>query len=107
MTNQKYITPTKESPVFTAHCDAWGYIETGMYKDAEMNNCLVRVFALDYIDSINMLHEWIKKNKEGLLTYGNLNFDIHALNGDVNKSGDYISKKVYSISLSKVKKYIF
>jgi len=111
MSAQDYIIPTKQYPVFKATCTAFGYIETGMYKQwnikNETTNLVGDTFALNFMDAVRMLHEWIKENEEYVVNYNHkCRFLIEIMDGNVDKFGDPIEREVYSIDWYKVKKYI-
>lgn len=107
METTNYITPTKKDPVFTATCDSFGYIERRLYKDALAGNTCFPVFDISYHQAILALHEWLIENKEYVLDDPKAKYFIYAVNGSLNKWGDYNRKVVYSISGSKAKQYLF
>ena len=109
MENQEYITPTKQSPVFTAYSDYFGVLERSTYKRALISDCTYCVFATSYIDAVNELHEWIKNDYEWMAKEikSNHKFEIYIMDGSVDKYGDAIQKSVYSISIAKCKKLIW
>lgn len=110
--SEKYIIPTKESPVFTAVCDWFGYIEDSPYKDyfIEMNGatggCVGRTFATRYADAITRLHEWIVENKQVLEDWPKCKFEIRAVDGSYDKWEQVQDKVVYTITASKARKYL-
>ena len=100
--NDEFIIPTKANPVFKAECDYFGYIETGVYKDALMSNTTTSVFEISFMGAVNELHKWIKENEYILNEYPKCKFNIYAVDGCNDKFGDYIMKKVYTISVKKI-----
>lgn len=100
------IKPTKQSPVFTADCDYFGYIEDAPFKQSEVNNCIYPTFELTYMAAVNRLHEWIIDNKEILNDYPKAKFRIRIMDGTLDKYQDAIQKTVYTISASKAKKLL-
>lgn len=108
MSNDKYIIPTKKSPVFAAMCDHFGYIERGLYKEADIHNSILSVFATSFADGVASLHEYLISDdgKWVVETYPKAKFELYAYDGTVDKYGDAKSVRVYSISASKAKKYI-
>jgi len=105
-----YIKPTKQNPVFVAKNSYWGYIEQNVYKmwnvKNEQYNLVGCTFAVNYADAINNLHDWIIENKGILNEVPKCNFTIQCVDGTVNKFGEPVYKKVYTISASKAKKYL-
>jgi len=86
--SSKYITPTKENPVFKAECDWFGFIETGLYKDwfLEEVNIVGATFALSFADAVNKLHEWISENYEVLTDFPKCKFTILMMDGTVTNA---------------------
>lgn len=112
MNTTDYITPTKQSPVFVAECDYFGFIEEGFYKDycIESNNCshCGATFELHYTDAIISLHKWIKEHRYVLDEYPKCNFNIYLVDGTMNTKWDQQKEtKVYSISAKKAKQLLF
>jgi len=103
---KRYITPTKNRPVFTAYCDHFGSISTGMYNDWIVGNQVGETFALHYMDAVNMIHEWIRDHEEILDNYPKSKFFIEERNGSVDKDGDVKRRIVYTISARKAQKYL-
>ncbi len=105
-----FITPTKERPIFKALNTYFGYIETGVYKDWEINDGTNyiggRTFALSFADAVNRLHDWIKENQWALDSQYKASFEIYVFYGDLDKYGSPVDQKVYSISASKAKKFL-
>lgn len=106
-----YCTPSKQYPVFTATCEDFGTIEESIYKMWNIKkegviNQVGTTFALNYVDAINNLHEWIKENADYVKRLKNINFVINAIDGSLNKWGEVVETKVYSINSSKAKKYL-
>jgi len=101
----KYIIPTKEKPVFKAECDFFGYID-GPYKDHIIGNCVSNTFGVDFAMSINYLHKWIK-DSDAINNWPKCKFNLYVIDGSTDKYGDPVMKKVYTISASKAKKYLF
>lgn len=107
-----YCYPTTKHPVFTVYCTAFGYIETGMYKNWNVKkegiiNMVGDTFACNYKDAIRMLHEWIEEEGEyvkGLK--GDNKFVIDVIDGSLDKYGDVKHTAVYTISAAKAKKYL-
>lgn len=104
--SNEFIIPTKSNPIFKAECDYFGYIETNVYKDALMRNNTTSVFEISFMDSVNELHKWIKENEYILNEYPKCKFNIYAVDGSCDKFGEYVMKKVYTISATKAKKYL-
>ena len=107
METSNYITPTKKNILFKAECDYFGYIENTIYKDMLIGNCVTSTFATSYIDAVNMLHEWIKENDWVKKEYPKAKFNIYSVDGSLDKNGERLDKKVYTISASKAKKFIW
>jgi len=107
----EFITPTKDRPVFRAVCTYFGYIENRRYKRWEVpsdNGTLCGdTFAVSYEDAISMLHEWIKENRSVLVDYPKASFELYVFYGKLDKYGESIIEKVYSISAKKAKKFLF
>ena len=106
MKKEEYITPTKERPVFTAHNDYYGYLETNLYKDWSINDLCGSTFALSYADAIRMLHEYIIETKDEITDLPISKYEIMVIDGKLDKHGEPIRKTVYSISTAKAKKYL-
>ena len=105
MNTKEYITPTKENPIFIASCDHFGNI-AGPYKDWRIEGvCCGDTFAVTFAGAINDLHEWLKENRDLLDEFPKSKFEIYVVDGTV-KGGEFVDKKVYSISASKAKKYL-
>lgn len=102
--DNKYIIPTKENPVFLAECDYFGYID-GIYKRHLVGNCVSDTFGIDFTKSVNDLHEWIKES-EAVTDYPKCKFNLYVKDGTLDKDGDSIMKKVYTISASKAKRFL-
>lgn len=107
----KYIRPTKKSPVFVAQCDWFGFIEENLWKEYLVNTPdgghIGRTFAIRYHDAVNGLHEWIKENPETLKEYPKCKFDILLVDGSWDRHNDPVRKKVYTISAAKAKQLLF
>ena len=101
-----YITPTKERPIFKCHNDYFGYIEQDFYKDFEIKNEQVWIigstFATSLTDAIVRCHDFIKEHPE---TNPKSKFIIEMVDGSINKYGDVINKKCYSISMKQAKEF--
>lgn len=111
--SDNYVIPTKKSPVFTAYCTAFGTIERGLYKQWNIKeqgkiNQVGDTCALDYIDAVNFLHEWIKDEVDSRFIKENpsCKFCIKVIDGKLNKWDEVVEVKVYEISAAKAKKYI-
>lgn len=106
MTNSEneYVIPTKERPIFKALCSDFGYIESGIYKDwsivSDKYNCIGLTFALNLTDAITALHKFIAE-------YPNINkkskFEIFMCDGTTDKYGEHIQILAYSITFKKAK----
>ena len=111
MTTQDYITPTKESPIFVAECDWFGFIGGSLYKEYIVNEndgqSCGETFSLHFKDSVNRLHEWIENNENTLKEYPKCKFNIYMINGSLDKDGRKKYEKVYTITASKAKKLLF
>ena len=110
-TPSNYITPTKNSPIFTAECDYFGYIDRGRYKEWQVGNgnCTHAgsTFATSFTDAVNALHEWLKENREVIEDYPKSKFTIHVNYGEIDTKRDHVKiHPVYSISAGKAKKFI-
>ena len=106
------ITPTKESPIFRADCDHFGFIEDSPYLrhtvQCKDHSSSCATFALSYSDAINRLHEWLIENKKYVLSEPKAKFNIYIVDGSINKELDQAKEvKVYTISSAKAKKYLF
>ena len=101
------LTPTKESPIFTAECNSYP-IEESIYKDYEVDagDYISRgsTFAVDYDTAVNDLHKWLKENTDHLTKE---NWFISMIDGSLNKDGEIAKKVVYSITTAKAKQYLF
>jgi hypothetical protein len=110
-TEEEYIRPTKDNPVFVASCDYFGYIEESTWKDylveTSRGDSVGRTFALHYKQAVNRLHEWIQENPEVLASYPKCKFDILLVDGTYDKFDSAIQKKVYTISATKAKQLLF
>lgn len=102
-----YIIPTKQNPVFQATCDYFGSIELPMYKNALIGNTTTATFALDYIESVARLHEWLKENEWLMKENPKATYEIFSMDGSVDKYGEIVRFRVYSISTWKAKKFIW
>lgn len=107
MTTTDYIIPTKNRPVFTAHCDYFGRIDGVItYKDWTIGDIGGDTFATSFKDAVNYLHEWIEENKWCIEEYPKCKFIIEMIDGSLDKRRDIIYKNVYTISASKAKKLL-
>ena len=103
--DKDYIIPTTKEPVFTAYCDDFGCIEGSFYKDWSINNICGNTYATNLTDAIVELHDFIKwyaKNESSFRKKST--FYIELIDGSVDKNGDVIKKKVYSINGATAKK---
>ena len=103
-----YIIPTKNEPIFQAECDHFGFIEDGFYKYAKVGNGITSVFALTYSEAINKLHEYLQKDnygKEIIEEYPKAKFSIYEVDGRTGSNDETLSKTVYTLTASKIKKY--
>ncbi len=102
-----YITPTKERPVFVSINTYTGYKINGCYKDWELQTeKSLRVgdtTALNLTDAIRETHEYIKENQEYIEEF--VKFEINMIDGSVDKWGDPIMVKCYSISMKQAKRF--
>lgn len=106
-TQNKYISPTKSQPVFTAVCDHFGYIYRTLYKDYCIKNSCGNTFATSYFNAIEELHLYILDNKWIIEEYPKCKFKIMALDGSWCEKHDRPAEvKVYEISAAKAKKYL-
>lgn len=112
MKEKEYITPTKDNPVFIAHCDYWGYIEENFYKEWEIKNengwIIGRTYALSLDKAIANLHEFIKEyfssGKSSLP--GKAKFSIAMIDGTWNeKYNERKEYKCYEISVNQARKF--
>lgn len=101
------IIPTKNNVVFTAECSHFGSIESNRYKKVSIgNNNHTSTFALSYRGAIEKLHDWVYNDKEYLISaFPKASFHIYALDGTLDKDGNAIFKKVYTLKVSTIKKY--
>lgn len=117
MENQEYIRPTKQSPIFVATCDYFGYIEEKHYKDylveaqdsrtGQTIQLVGRTFATSYANAVNRLHEWIVEHPEVIKDYPKSKFDILLVDGSVDRFDSTNQEKVYTISARKAKRLLF
>ena len=104
---EEFIIPTKKAPVFAAWCTAFGNLETGVYKNASVNNCSYDVFGTTFIKAVNDLHQWITENEYVVTENPKCSFIIEIIDGTLDKYGEDAKRtKVYSISAAKAKKLI-
>lgn len=71
-----------------------------------VNNCSFDTFGISFAESVNDLHKWIQKNKGILKEYPKCKFELYAVDGSIDNHGDFIARKVYTITASKAKKYL-
>lgn len=114
MKTTDYIIPTKESPVFTAECDYFGFIENNLYKFHLIecpnwdSDSICTTFALYYHDAIVNLHEWLKEHKEYVTKEPKAKFHIRMRDGSWDsKLNQAKETTVYSISAKKAKDLLF
>ncbi len=105
------ITPTKETRVFIAYCDHFGYINTEYYKDWEIRNgegiiCTGGTFAISFANAVERLHEWICENNWAVQEYPKAVFGIEVIDGTLDRRGEIRRVEVYRISAGKAKKYL-
>tara|TARA_R110000772_G_scaffold153261_1_gene264256 strand:- start:22797 stop:23138 length:342 start_codon:yes stop_codon:yes gene_type:complete len=105
-TTSTTITPTKSNPVFIAENDYFGYIDPSMYKDGFCGNCSFKIFAIYYASAINNIHQFIQLNDHLIQNFPKSKYNIYMIDGSLDKNGDTIYKKVYTISSAKAKKYL-
>lgn len=102
--SKKYITSTKERPIFKAVCHDFGYIERGLYKEwniiTEKYDMIGSTFALQLTDAITALHEFIAEY-DGITKKSK--FEILMCDGSLNQYGDPLEIKAYSINYNKAK----
>lgn len=112
MSTTEYIIPTKESPVFTAECDWFGFIEGNFYKrflitEPDGGQSCGDTFAIRYHDAIVRLHEWIQENNQVLDEWPKAKFTIRLVDGSwdprLNQRKDRV---VYTISAKKAKELL-
>ena len=103
MTTKDYITPTKESPVFHIINTFEGYIVNDFhtYKDWCVGNSIGETTATNLPDAMQALFAHIQMNnwKE------KASYVIEMIDGTVDKWGDPIYTKVYSLSMKQAKKF--
>ena len=109
----KYIKPTVDSPVFTAECDYFGFIECGAYKMHSVQSpneeweTIGDTWAIGYHDAIVNLHEWIRDNPQVLKDYPKAKFHIRLVDGRWNQKLDQKREEtVYTISAKKAKRLL-
>ena len=104
---EKYITPTKENPVFVAQNMFTGYCMRGCYKDWEVRNekrwISGETTALTLLDAIQRTYEFINEHNEFINE--STKFEIYMIDGSIDKFGDPIRIKCYSISMKQAKKF--
>ena len=108
MATKDYINPTKENPVFVAENSYSGYIVNEyLYKGWEVKNeqqwICGETTALHLTDAISETHKHIQ-------AFGNsinkdAKFVIFMIDGSVDKFGEPIRTKCYSISMKDAKKF--
>ncbi len=111
METSEYITPTKESPVFVAECDWFGFIE-GIYKDflieTENVSSCGQTFGIHYDKAITDLHTWIKENPKVLEDYPKCKFNLYLVDGSYDSKTDRRKEqKIYTISAKNAKRFLF
>ncbi len=104
---REHIIPTKQVPVFMAHCDYFGYIEAGYYKNYYIPGAHTcgSTFDICYQSAVNRLHQWIIDNPGVISDYPKCKFELYAIDGTV-KGDKHVVTKVYEISAAKAKKYL-
>lgn len=102
----------KRAPIL-ASCDYFGTIERGMYKEHTLSNpkadyrTVFQPFAWNYIDAVNSLHEWIQENAWCIDEYPKCKFELFKMTNRLDKHGDYIRVRLYSITANKAKMLLF
>jgi hypothetical protein len=101
-----FITPTKESPIFTATCNWFGHLD-GIYKETrvEIGDCTSRMptFALTFADAVSSLLEYAKEEKSYLLSEKNTKLIIELVDGTANADGEVKFKKVFTLTPSQIR----
>lgn len=100
--DEKYITPTKDDPIFRGYCDDFGFIDDSMYKRWMAGNNIGDTFAVNYTDAITKLHKFIQEYQA--LRPGT-KYSIYIFMGELDRFGCVIDKKIYSITEKKAKQY--
>lgn len=104
----EYIIPTKENPVFTCTNNYWGYTECYTWKgwrimNEEGGSIGGDTWSVRLDLAISSLFDYIKENREDIPEESK--FEIEMIDGRVDKWGDPIRTKVYSISMKQAKKF--
>lgn len=106
-TIEKYITPTKDHPVFVAQNMYSGDFIDSVYKDWEVKNAEKWVTgettSTNLPDAIQAVFDHIKENAEYLSPETKIQVDM--IDGSYDKWGDPIRVKCYSISVKQAKKF--
>lgn len=101
-----YITPTANKPVFLCLDTYYGYLK-GMYKEWEVVTAQKTIggytWSLRYEDAVKLLFNHIKETAEYL--NADSKFQIEMLDGKLDKYGDPIRTKVFSISVKQAIKF--
>lgn len=104
---EKYITPTKENPVFVAQNMYSGYFIDSAYKNWSVKNAEKWVTgettSTNLPDAIQAVFDHIKENAEYLSPETKIQVDM--IDGSYDKWGDPIRVKCYSISVKQAKKF--
>lgn len=107
MDNNEYIIPTNDNPIFKAEDDHSGWIDRNMYKDALIGDICTSVFATSYEDAILSLHNWIRENKEYIMSQPlKAKYSILSTVGKLNKHDEVEYYNVYSITNRRARKYL-
>ncbi len=109
--DNSYITPTKDSPIFMAECDHFGYLSQSIhYKDSviecadDNSGACLNTFALSYESAIKYLHDYLcsEDGQWAMKEYPKAKFSIYLIDGSQDKRlGRYKTQKVYTISSKK------
>lgn len=101
--SRDYISPTKESPVFIADDDTYGFIDLGVYKNSLCGRSTTPTFALSYENGIERLHNYIKNTRH---IDPKAKFTLYIMDGSVDKSGQSKLTKVYSLTYKNAKRFM-
>lgn len=106
MAENQYITPTKENPIFKAHCSDFGYIEQEFYKCWEIRTkelwLIGNTFSTNLTNAIVRLHEFMKSYEPAT---SKTKYEIFFFDGTIDKYGNSKEIKVYSITEANARKW--
>jgi len=101
----EYAGVSKITPIYIAECNAFGFMERGLYKDylikTEDEEFYGQVWDMDLTRAIQALHEWIRDidNREFVIENPNAKYTLYMMDGSWNeKYGRPAEIKVYEIT---------